>query len=453
MEKFAPTPEPEIPQYQGSLTEARHGQFRDQNSGKFASSDEVNAATEGYMQEKAAWDEQEAERTRVYENLAALPEDLDPAELTASDIQQIAGISYKQAYELQSLGGNGFADVLKSAREWKAEQSKNAERAETPAGVEVRSFVDKHGKTRYQKSGVNPETRHKYTSFISEEEATERGFKATETDGLLEELPEFIQENVVRKPASVESPSDEPNEEQLKRNLRGLLSNYRMHKVGLLPHAIEESKEEIFAAFEQLKAKTGWEGDELLAAQGQLFREMGESTPFETSLPANIVPEGEVEDIANGRSKAETMDDAIRILSGAKSSGLKPEVTNEQVAKVTEEKLDQFVSSESDGSLSKLEEDGRFRRFGRKVLEKLFTLRSDRELAEAEQADANKPVATTTAAKRFGQKQQPQKRTDLVQKPQGRGVRINAEQASQAPERVRKLATEADDENEEEQVA
>lgn len=58
---------------------------------------------------------------------------------------------------------------------------------------QVDEFQDKHGTTRYMKKGVNAKTGHKYTSFIKKEEADRlRG-----TD-LVEELPDFLKQTVVR---------------------------------------------------------------------------------------------------------------------------------------------------------------------------------------------------------------------------------------------------------------
>ncbi len=65
------------------------------------------------------------------------------------------------------------------------------------AAPHVREFKDKYGNTRYMKQGVNAETGYKYTSFISKKEANKLMGIEEETDGLLEDLPEFVKRKVL----------------------------------------------------------------------------------------------------------------------------------------------------------------------------------------------------------------------------------------------------------------
>lgn len=394
MEKkpFTPTPEPEMPQYVMSISDRRNRSL----DGRFMSADEVQASTETYETEKAVYDEQEAERTRVYENLAALPDDVNPSELTATDIQKIAGISYKQALELQSADGHNFAELLQNARDWKAEQPEETLEPEQDILEDLPDFIketvvreskDKEASderielTADQMSTVLRKLQAEYSTQIqdgaSDEVLDDYRTKIASAEKALQEKQaspraEPVATHDVPEPApettsKPEARDEDITAEQLDRNLRGLISNYRKNKDDLLPEAINESREEIFAAFEQLKAKVGWEGDALAKAQDQLFREMGDTpaSDFNPSISKESqavydridaeAAAGQVEELAaldeeTGEllGKQETMDEVIASLGGDRQAS-QPVASEKPVRAVGEddELMDKFLRGDT----------------------------------------------------------------------------------------------------------
>ena len=199
----------------------------------------------------------------------------------------------------------------------------------------------KTGQTHFMVKGVNAETGNTYHRFASKQEVNDAlGAFNDSKDGPVEQPANkelFIGERDGRPAAKhMAGETAEPVEayepkhakpetaKDLDSQLRRLVSEYRKTKAEMQPEDLEAKRGEIFAAFEALKTKDGWNDSETAKRHDQLFAQMGDGVAFEPDMSQVNEPEGEVEDVAMpGESKDETMDRVMKSLGAKEVPSLK----------------------------------------------------------------------------------------------------------------------------------